>query len=123
MTNEEKVNLFKSITKEMADLYEKKNSDYGDSFGKMYNEYESYGFGLASGTVPLSNKLERIKKLIFTEENNFESLEDSYIDLASYAVMNLLEFRLRKKKIEIKSTKKVLVEAASEEKNQAIKHI
>ena len=91
MTNKEKVEQFKKITKDMADLYEKKNKNYGDSFGNVYAK-----LGSSSGLVPLYNKLDRLTALLKGNENNFESIEDSFIDLANYAIMNLIEYRSQK---------------------------
>ena len=88
MTNQEKVALFRQITQEMADLYEKKNNNYGDSFGNCYRD-----LGPVSGLVPLHNKLDRLTSLVKGNPNNFESIEDSFIDLANYAIMNLIEIR------------------------------
>ena len=82
----DKVERFREIATSMADLYEKKNSNYGDSFGVLYKE-----LGPISGLVPLHNKLSRATRLIKGDHNNFESLEDTFKDLASYAIMNLIE--------------------------------
>lgn len=82
---------FKEIVKEMTELFEKKNSNYGNSFSKLYDE-----LGSISGLVPLYNKLHRATSLIKGNQNNFESLEDTFIDLANYAIMNLIELRKRK---------------------------
>lgn len=86
MTQEEKIDRFHEIVNEMANLYAKKNSNYGDSFGKLYHD-----LGPIAGLVPLHNKLDRITSLIKGDHNNFESMEDSLKDLACYAVMNLIE--------------------------------
>ena len=88
MNIKQKSELFRSIVNEMADLYEKKNSNYGDSFGKLYEE-----LGPTSGLVPLYNKLHRAASLIKGDKNNFESLEDTLKDLACYAIMNLIEMK------------------------------
>ena len=85
------VERFKEIVKEMTELFEKKNSNYGNSFSKLYDE-----LGGISGLVPLYNKLHRATSLVKGESNNFESLEDTFIDLANYAIMNLIELRKRK---------------------------
>lgn len=82
---------FKEIVKEMTELFEKKNSNYGNSFSKLYDE-----LGDISGLVPLYNKLHRATSLIKGNQNNFESLEDTFIDLANYAIMNLIELRKRR---------------------------
>ena len=86
MTNEEKVIRFREIVNDMADLYEKKNKNYGNSFGELFEN-----LGPTSGLVPLWNKLHRATSLIKGNKNNFESLEDTFKDLACYAIMNLIE--------------------------------
>ena len=88
MNIKEKCNEFRSIVNNMADLYEKKNSNYGDSFGQLYKE-----LGPTAGLVPLWNKLHRATSLIKGDENHFESLEDTLKDLACYAIMNLIEMK------------------------------
>ena len=88
MNIKQKSNEFRRIANEMADLYEKKNSNYGDSFGQLYSE-----LGPTSGLVPLWNKLHRATSLIKGNTNNFESLEDTLKDLACYAIMNLIEMK------------------------------
>lgn len=85
MTSEEKIIKFREIVTEMADLYEKKNRNYGDSFGKLYKD-----LGPIAGLVPLHNKLDRLTNLIKGDSNNFESIEDTLMDLACYAIMNLI---------------------------------
>lgn len=87
MTNEQKVERFRILVNQMADLYKRKNSNYGDSFGKLYSD-----LGPIAGLVPLHNKLDRLTHLIQTDDpNDFESIEDTLKDLACYAIMNLIE--------------------------------
>ena len=93
MNIKQKSNKFRSIVNEMADLYEKKNSNYGDSFGQLFEE-----LGPTAGLVPLWNKLHRATSLIKGSQNNFESLEDTLKDLACYAIMNLIEMEAQKDK-------------------------
>lgn len=89
-----KVKRFREIVNAMADLYEKKNSNYGDSFGKLFHD-----LGPTSGLVPLHNKLDRLTSLIAkSDKNNFESVEDTLKDLACYAIMNLIETEIEKDK-------------------------
>ena len=92
MNKQTKVELFYQIVTEMAKLYEKKNDNYGDSFGKLYTD-----LGPIAGLVPLHNKLDRITNLVKGGANNFESLEDSFKDLACYAIMNLIEMQAKEK--------------------------
>lgn len=99
MTNKQKVEQFRKIVNEMADLYEKKNENYGDSFGKLYDT-----LGAKAGLVPLHNKLDRVTNLIKGGKNDFESVEDTFKDLACYAIMNLIE-RIDAKENEVKSPK------------------
>lgn len=93
MTNEEKVIRFREIVNDMADLYEKKNKNYGNSFGELFEK-----LGPISGLVPLHNKLDRATNLVNGGVNNFESLEDTFKDLACYAIMNLIEMEAQKNK-------------------------
>lgn len=90
----EKVIRFKQIVNELAELYEKKNHNYGDSFGKLYDD-----LGPVAGLVPLHNKLDRATNLIKGDTNHFESLEDTLKDLASYAIMNIIEMEYAKRTI------------------------
>lgn len=85
MTN---VELFESIVQEMSELYKKKNANYGDSFARLYQD-----LGPVAGLVPLYNKLHRASSLIKGGHNDFESLEDTLVDLANYAIMNIIELR------------------------------
>lgn len=88
MTQEEKNTLFHETIVEMEKLYQLKNSNYGNSFSKLYQD-----LGPIAGLVPLHNKLDRLTNLIKGGQNNFESIEDTLIDLANYAIMNLIELK------------------------------
>lgn len=80
------VELFKKIVDEMVELFIKKNANYGSSFERLYRE-----LGPIAGLVPLHNKLDRATNLIKGAKNDFESLEDTFMDLANYAIMNMIE--------------------------------
>lgn len=90
--NAKKVKRFREIANELADLYSKKNRNYGDSFGQLYKM-----LGPISGLVPLHNKLDRATNLIKGGTNYFESIEDTLRDLASYSIMNLIEMEYSRK--------------------------
>ncbi|WP_129596014.1 nucleotide modification associated domain-containing protein [Anaerophilus nitritogenes] len=82
-----KLDKFSNITKEMYELYERKNKDYGDSFGKTFKEY-----GLVMAAIRIEDKLQRFKKLIKSEaEVKDESIRDTLIDLANYSAMTIIE--------------------------------
>ena len=86
-----KVQEFKKIVDQMADTYAKKNENYGDSFGDTYEK-----LGAVSGLVRLYDKLNRATSLVNGGNNHYESLEDTFIDMACYAIMNVIELRKQK---------------------------
>ena len=83
-----KIEKHKIICEKLNKLYEAKNEDYGDSFGKSYREY-----GLTMSCIRLEDKLNRLKSLNFsrTIKVKNESIEDTLMDLANYAIMTLIE--------------------------------
>lgn len=83
--------LFGEITKQMAQIYEKKNHDYGNSFAKARHEIPNYTLG------KLYDKVSRLISLMGKGEKakvSDESIEDTLLDLANYAVMELVERRV-----------------------------
>ena len=78
----------KKICDELNDIYIKKNKDYGDSFGKTFREE-----GFASARIRLGDKLNRFSRLSRGHEQNVkdESIRDTLIDLANYAIMTVIE--------------------------------
>lgn len=85
---------FKDILNKMYEIYERKNADYGDSFAKSYEE-----FGLVSPVIRLSDKVERLKTLCNKEAQvKDESIIDTLIDIAVYAVLTVLEIKKREEK-------------------------
>ena len=83
-----KIEKHKIICEKLNTLYEAKNADYGDSFEKSYMEY-----GLTMSCIRLEDKLNRLKSLNFsrTIKVKNESIEDTLMDLANYAIMTLIE--------------------------------
>ena len=82
---------FRRITNEMAELHARKNADYGDSFGQTYRE-----LGIISAVTRMSDKMNRLKRLVAhkdAQQVKDESIDDTLIDLACYAVMTLMERR------------------------------
>lgn len=85
-TTNTNIKKFNEIVCKMADTYEKKNTDYGDSFGQTCDE-----FGIIAAIVRMNDKMNRIKQLskknaLVTDEN----IKDTLLDLANYAVMTLI---------------------------------
>lgn len=83
-----KVERHKHICDEINALYAKKNHDYGDSFHQTFVEE-----GMAMSRIRLGDKLSRFKTLSKKAEQQVkdESLRDTLIDLANYAIMTVLE--------------------------------
>lgn len=76
---------FTNLTQEMAQTYEAKNADYGNSFDKSLDE-----FGIVASLVRMTDKLNRAKQLSRQEARVDESMRDTLMDLANYAVMTVL---------------------------------
>ncbi len=73
----------------IKDLYVRKNHDYGDSFHKTFLEE-----GMAMSRIRLSDKLDRFKTLSKNPDSvkvTDESIRDTLIDLANYAIMTVVE--------------------------------
>lgn len=103
ISEEDKVNLSPELQMKIKEhgeicnfiheLYEKKNSDYGDSMHPLYEEY-----GLTAFMILFSTKINRIKSLMKKGNANYESLEDSLLDLANYSIIAVTEMRAEKTK-------------------------
>lgn len=106
-SSNELVESFKSITSKMAETYEKKNHDYGDSFDKSLDK-----FGLIASVVRMGDKMNRIESLINKSIQNpaypsvsvkdvnlvkDESIKDTLLDLANYAIMAVMWMDNQKK--------------------------
>lgn len=86
----------KRICAELVALYDKKNRDYGDAFHLSYLEE-----GMAMPRIRLGDKLNRFKSL--TKRGNpiavkDESIRDTLIDLANYAIMTIMELDAKEDK-------------------------
>jgi hypothetical protein len=76
-----------SILNEIKQLYNRKNTDYGNSFDKTLDE-----FGLVASATRMSDKFNRFKSLMrcgSTARVEDEKIEDTLLDLASYAIMTI----------------------------------
>lgn len=86
------------ICEELYSLYEKKNHDYGDSFHDTYIK-----FGPVVSAIRLTDKHNRFCNLLKSEVNSSEdemmvdeSLRDTLMDLANYAIMTIMEIDRKK---------------------------
>lgn len=90
-----KIELHKKLLDDIHSLYIKKNHDYGDS---VHDTYEKYG--LVSFLVRMEDKLNRVRTLTSKDDGmkvNDEKIEDTLQDLANYAILALLELKMKEK--------------------------
>lgn len=76
------------ICKKLNEIYIKKNHDYGDAFSESYGKY-----GNVMPIIRLEDKLNRFRNLVMNGnvEVKTESMEDTLLDLANYAIMTVIE--------------------------------
>ena len=88
MTENEKIRQHEAICAELTALYKKKNRDYGDAFHVTYLEE-----GMAMPRIRLGDKFNRFKNLTRSGLRQVvdESIRDTLIDLANYAIMTVME--------------------------------
>ena len=78
---------FSDILKEMQELYDRKNHDYGNSFSETIQE-----FGFTPAVARINDKLKRVKQMIKGEQMLVnESMRDNLIDIANYCVLTIIE--------------------------------
>lgn len=86
------VQSFDDICSELSLLHLRKNKDYGNVFSDMYKK-----FGITYPIIHLEEKLKRIESLqSASNEVKGETYVDSLKDLASYAIMTLIEIESKK---------------------------
>lgn len=94
LSNKEKASSDRhaSVCHELNALYEKKNHDYGDSFHQTWLDE-----GYAMARIRLSDKVNRFKILTLKDSEcdtpmmQDESIRDTLLDLANYAIMTIME--------------------------------
>jgi hypothetical protein len=81
--------VFREITETMADVHARKNHDYGNSFTLLRERYPN------AILIRLFDKLNRLDTLMSGASARVdESIDDTLVDLANYAVMELVERRM-----------------------------
>ena len=86
----DKLRIHKTLCDETHKLYEDKNSDYGDSFSQLRKRYPNFV------CMRLFDKLNRLDTIIqpgYKCKVSDEKIEDTLMDIANYALMELTERR------------------------------
>lgn len=83
----DKVKRHKKVLKELHRLYKRKNADYSDAFCKVRGEYSN------AILIRLTDKIERLKSLYncVSPRVKDESVRDTLLDLANYAILEVVE--------------------------------
>lgn len=94
---------FKSIQKEMYEMFARKHMDYGlnnIALGGDLNNPEDKTFSLTGLAIRLTDKISRLKNLLINGKNfvKGEGMEDTFIDIANYGIIGLLVGRDKWKK-------------------------
>ena len=114
MTNKEVVDIFETeypelakefqnIQKEMYETFAAKHMDYGlqnISLGGDLTKESDKKFSLTGLAIRLTDKISRLRNLL-TNGKNFvkgEGMEDTFLDVANYGIIGLLEGRDKWKK-------------------------
>ena len=90
---EDKYALHKQLADSLNPTYRAKNTDYDDSVGKSITE-----LGYVAVIARMEDKMNRSKRLLMNPDatpNVNETVEDTLLDLANYALMACTEYKLR----------------------------
>jgi hypothetical protein len=86
----DRIQKHKELCKELNEVYEKKNHDYGNSFGETFDK-----LGIISAVTRISDKYNRLTSLCMLPEEERrvkdESITDTLLDLANYCIMTVIE--------------------------------
>lgn len=87
-----KIEQHKVICEQLNSIYQSKNHDYGDSFGKTFQS-----LGVISALTRITDKYNRAVSLCTKSKDSQkvmeESIEDTFIDMANYCIMTLIELQ------------------------------
>jgi len=78
------------VCRRLNEIYVAKNQDYGDSFGDMFRK-----LGIITALTRMGDKLNRLISLSTKPASEQkvldESIKDTVLDLANYAIMTVME--------------------------------
>lgn len=86
---ENRVAAHSEVCNYLNGLYAAKNADYGNAFGDTYAE-----LGIVSAVTRITDKTNRLKSLCkpgTKTQVSDESIRDTLLDLANYAIMTVIE--------------------------------
>ena len=89
---------FTRIANQMVDTYKRKNADYGDSFSESLDRY-----GTVAAHVRISDKINRLRSLVVRKQKaqvKDESIADTFLDLACYAIMRSVYIEMKSEIVE-----------------------
>lgn len=86
--SEQLIQEHKEVCKKLIEIYAQKNRAYGNSFGDTYAD-----LGIISAVTRISDKFNRLKTLAKDKDisQGDESIADTLLDLANYAIMTYME--------------------------------
>lgn len=85
----ERVDAHSDVCNYLNNLYAAKNADYGNAFGDTFAE-----LGIVSAVTRITDKVNRLKALCKPGSKvrvTDESIRDTLLDLANYAIMTVVE--------------------------------
>lgn len=83
------------ICEKLNEIYINKNHDYGDSFGETFRK-----LGIVSAVTRITDKTNRLQSLCRKQQRvSDESIRDTLMDLANYAIMTIIELDEEKERI------------------------
>lgn len=94
VNDNQRICLHGKVCEFIHNTYVEKNSDYGNSFSKVRKKYPE------AICVRLNDKLSRLEQLLkpnYERKVKDEAIEDTLIDLACYAIMELVEMMIEGK--------------------------
>ena len=91
-----KIEIHKKLLDEMHDLYKRKNADYGDSFSQLRKRYPNF---VCMRIFDKLNRLETLMQTGYEAKVTDEKLEDTLMDIANYAIMEIVERKEEEKSV------------------------
>ena len=89
------VSKHETLCEKLNEIYEQKNTAYGNSFGDTYKK-----LGIISAVTRISDKYNRLVNLATHPNINKgdEAIEDTLLDMANYCLMTVMELEYERDK-------------------------